>query len=63
MGTVSPHPSVYSTQRADSGRRNQCSGEILIHFHLKFPFKFSICGRQAGRRFEAAHIPLAKEEV
>lgn len=32
------HENVYS------GSMNQCWGEILIHFHLKFPFKFSICG-------------------
>lgn len=37
-----------------SGGVNQCWGEILIHFHLKFPFKFSICGCRAGRLFEAA---------
>lgn len=37
-----------------SGSMNQCWGEILIHFHLKFPFKFSICGCWAGWLFEAA---------
>lgn len=37
-----------------SGSMNQWWGEILIHFHLKFPFKFSICGCLAGWLFEAA---------
>lgn len=27
---------------------SRCRGEILIHFHLKFPFKFSICGCWQG---------------
>lgn len=31
-------------ENVHSGSMNQCGGEILIHFNLEFPFKFSICG-------------------